>query len=321
MTGFVEQLQRSVGDSLTIERELGGGAMSHVFLARERTLGRAVVVKVLPPALASAINIERFRREVQLLARLQHTHIVSVLATGDANDMLFYTMPFVEGESLRHRLRRGGALSSGETIVILRDVLGALAYAHKRGVVHRDIKPENILLSEGGALLADFGIAKAMSDAGMPAPTRITHGGVMVGTPAYSAPEQAAADPNVDARADLYSVGAVAYEMLTGAPMFADRAPHLQMAAHATEVPMPIDARRSDVPPRLAELVMQMLAKDPADRPASAEAILHVLDGIATAEGRIRPSAMVRTTRLRWAMLAGVFGFLWSTLRRGRRGF
>ena len=165
MTELLEVLQHSVGETLVIERELGGGGMSHLFVARERALGRAVVVKVLSAELAGALSVERFRREVQLLAGLQHAHIVPILATGEAGDVLYYTMPFVEGESLRQRLVREGALPVGDVVVILRDILGALTYAHRRGVIHRDIKPENVLLSEGGALVADFGIAKAMSDA------------------------------------------------------------------------------------------------------------------------------------------------------------
>jgi serine/threonine-protein kinase len=290
MSELVERLQQSVGDSLVIERELGDGGMSHLFVARERALGRAVVVKVLAAELAGALSVERFRREVQLLAGLQHAHIVPILAMGEAGDVLFYTMPFVEGESLRQRLAREGALPVGDVVVILRDILGALTYAHRRGVIHRDIKPENVLLSEGGALVADFGIAKAMSDARTS--QAITASGVIVGTPAYLAPEQAAADPNMDERVDIYATGAVAYEMLSGGGLFMGLPPHRQMAAHAIKTPVPLTERRADLPPALERLVMQCLAKDPSGRPRSAEAMLQSLDNIATAGGRVRSSAM-----------------------------
>jgi eukaryotic-like serine/threonine-protein kinase len=291
MSELVERLQQSVGDTLVIERELGGGGMSQLFIARERVLGRAVVVKVLSAELAGALSVERFRREVQLLAGLQHAHIVPILAMGEAGDVLYYTMPFVEGESLRQRLVREGALPVGDVVVILRDILGALTYAHRRGVIHRDIKPENVLLSEGGALVADFGIAKAMSNSRTSGP--ITGTGVIVGTPAYLAPEQAAADPNMDERVDIYATGAMAYEMLSGGELFDGLPAHRQMAAHAIKTPVPLTERRADLPPRLEQLVMQCLAKDPNARPESAEAMLQALDGIATAGGRVRSSAMM----------------------------
>ncbi|MGH7616002.1 MAG: serine/threonine-protein kinase, partial [Gemmatimonadaceae bacterium] len=288
-------------------RELGGGGMSRVFVARERLLGRTVVVKVLAAELAGALSVERFRREVKLVASLQHAHIVPILATGDFGDVLYYTMPFIEGESLRRRLNREGALEVGEVVVILRDILGALAYAHRRGVIHRDVKPENVLLSEGGALVADFGIAKAMSDARTSA--AITASGVIVGTPAYLAPEQAAGDPNVDERADIYATGAMAYEMLAGEELFGGLSPHRQLAAHATLTPVPLTERRSELPRALERLVMQCLAKDPGARPNSAPAMLQALDGIATAAGHVRPSAMSGSIAPRGplAAIAGVF--------------
>jgi serine/threonine-protein kinase len=307
MTELLEMLQQSLGDTLVVERELGGGGMSHLFVARERALGRCVVVKVLSAELAGALSVERFRREVLLLASLQHAHIVPILATGEAGDVLYYTMPFVEGESLRQRLVRDGALPVGDVVVILRDILGALTYAHRRGVIHRDIKPENVLLSEGGALVADFGIAKAMSDARTSG--AITASGVVVGTPAYLAPEQAAADPNVDERADIYAVGAMAYEMLAGEELFVGLSPHRQLMAHAMKTPIPLTERRDELPPALEQLIMKCLAKDPASRPPSAQAMLQALDSIATAGGRVRPSAMgpVTTPRGPVATIADMF--------------
>src|SRR5215471_2774651 len=308
MSELVERLQQSVGGNLVIERELGGGGMSQLFVAHERALGRAVVVKVLSAELAGALSVERFRREVKLLARLQHTHIIPILAMGEAGDVLYYTMPFIEGESLHRRLVREGQLPVGDVVVILRDILSALMYAHRRGVIHRDIKPENVLLSEGGAFIADFGIAKAMSNSRTSG--AITGTGVIVGTPAYLAPEQAAADPNIDARVDLYATGAMAYEMLAGQELFAGLSPFYQLAAHAAKTPVPLTERRAELPPALEQLVMKCLAKDPSARPRSATAMLQALDNIATAGGRVRSSAMMAVNEHR-----GPAAFLADLLR------
>ena len=266
-----EQLQHTLGSTHTIERELGGGGMSRVFLAEERSLGRHVVVKVLPPELAADVNAERFRREIQLCARLQHPHIVPVLSAGVGEELLYYTMPFIEGQSLRQRLTAGGPLAVGETLRILREVLHALSYAHRRGVAHRDIKPENILLGEGGAVVADFGIAKALDAS---ASTSITTAGFAIGTPAYMAPEQVAGSKTLDHRADIYAVGIVAYEMLTGRPPFTGDSPEEILAAHISEQPAPVSQRRN-IPPAVASLVMRCLAKYPADRSQTADEIWH----------------------------------------------
>ncbi len=195
--------------------------MSRVFLATDTHLERYVVVKVLAPDLAAALSTERFAREVKLAAQLQEPHIVPVLADGVTADGLpYYTMPYVPGASLRHRMEQG-RVPLPEAVGILRDMARALAYAHGHGVVHRDIKPENVLLHEGTAVVTDFGIAKALSASTTKAPSgTLTLVGTSLGTPAYMAPEQVAADPNIDARADIYAVGVVAYEMLTGKPPF-----------------------------------------------------------------------------------------------------
>jgi len=278
-------LQQALGNAYTIERELGGGGMSQVFVAIESALGRKVVVKVLRAELAEALSAERFKREVRLAAKLQHPHIVPLLAAGDIEGgVLFYTMPFVEGESLRARLQREAGLPVGETVRILRDVVSALAYAHRGGIIHRDIKPENILLSEGGAVVLDFGIAKAINasreteDAGDgKRSSTLTAAGTSLGTPAYMAPEQAVGDA-LDHRADLYALGVVAYEMLAGQPPFDGRTAQQLMAAHATQTPEPLVRRRGSVPPVLAELIMQLLEKNPADRPLSADELQRSLD-------------------------------------------
>ena len=283
MSDLRDDLQRTLGDSYTLERELGGGGMSRVFVAEDNSLGRKVVVKVLSPDLTAGVNVDRFKREIQLAARLLQAQIVPVLSAGELDGVPYYTMPFVEGESLRAKLARTGALPIPEVVSILRDVTRALAYAHERGVVHRDIKPDNVLLSGGTAVVTDFGIAKALTAAkneAAAADTSLTQHGTSVGTPAYISPEQAAGDPNVDHRADIYSLGCMAYELLTGQPPFAGRSPQRTLAAHLTETPRPIEELRPDVPPALAALVMRCLEKEPSARPQSAAEIGGSLDGV-----------------------------------------
>ncbi|MGI8401048.1 MAG: protein kinase domain-containing protein [Gemmatimonadaceae bacterium] len=281
-TDLRDQLQRALGDHYTIERELGGGGMSRVFLAEEVSLGRKVVVKVLPPDLAAGVNTERFRREIQLAARLQHPHIVPIYAAAVTDGLLYYTMPYVEGESLRARLSRSGELPIADAAGILRDILGALSYAHEHGVVHRDIKPDNILLTGPHALVADFGVAKALKASTTDSATPITSLGVALGTPAYMSPEQATADPATDHRADLYSVGAVAYEMLTGQQIFSARSPQAMLAAQAVESPEPLEKRRPSVPPQLSSVVMRALDKHAADRYQSAGEMLAAVNAAVT---------------------------------------
>lgn len=289
-----DQLQTTLSGSYTLERELGGGGMSMVFLAEEHRLKRKVVVKVLSPELAQGISVERFEREIQTAAALQQANIVPVLSAGDSNGLPFYTMPFVEGESLRARLGRG-PLSATEAIGVLRDVSKALAYAHQRGVVHRDIKPDNVLLSGGTAVVTDFGIAKAISAArNQSSSATLTQIGTSIGTPAYMAPEQAAGDPDIDHRADIYALGAMAYELLSGQAVFASRTPQRMLAAHMGEAPKPITEFRSDLPAPLVELVMACLAKDPKDRPQQATDIARVLDTITSGSGmQAMPSVML----------------------------
>ena len=272
-----QELQGALGDAYTIERELPRGGMSRVFLANENALGRSVVIKVLAPELAATLSAERFKREIKLAARLQHPHIVPLLHAGQAGTSLYYTMPFVDGESLRERMS-GRRMELAEVSRVLEEVASALGYAHEQGVVHRDMKPENVLFFHGQAVVLDFGIAKALTasaasdDAG-----RITQRGMSLGTPAYIAPEQAAGDPDVDHRADIYALGAVTYEMLCGHPPFGGRTPQQVMAAHATQKPEPISRRRHDTPTELAAVVMRCLEKRPGDRPDSATEIARVM--------------------------------------------
>src|SRR5213595_1159338 len=292
-----DRLQTALGDTYRVERELGGGGMSRVFLAQEVRLGRQVVVKVLPPELAAGVSAERFEREIRLAAALQHPHIVPLLTAGSQGDLLYYVMPHIAGESLRVRIAHERELPVGDTVRILRDVCDALAHAHHQGIVHRDIKPDNVLLSGKHALVADFGVAKAVSQS--KGSGTLTSLGMALGTPAYMAPEQAAGDPRVDHRADLYAVGALGYELLAGRPPFSGLSPQGMLAAQVTATPDPVTQHRDSVPPALAALIMRCLAKHPADRPQSADEILGQLEAIATPTGGTlsEPSAISSGTQ------------------------
>jgi serine/threonine protein kinase/tetratricopeptide (TPR) repeat protein len=329
------RLETALAGQYAIERELGGGGMSRVYMAEEISLGRKVVVKVLAPSLSSELSAERFAREIRLSARLQHPAIVPVLSSGVADGMPFYTMPWVAGESLRHRLNAlptGGRLSVEQSIAVLRDVARALAFAHGQGVIHRDIKPENVLLSADAAMVADFGVAKAVdaarSAAGHATLATLTRDGSSLGTPAYMSPEQAAGDPGLDARSDLYALGLVMYEMFAGAHPFAHRTTVRGLVtAHLAEEPRPLPEVAPDVPPGIAIVVMQCLAKVPDDRPASAAV---VVDALTTRQDPVAPTARVTAAmstakgitgqRPRWlaamvivlAAVGGVSGLTWK---------
>jgi eukaryotic-like serine/threonine-protein kinase len=276
-----ESLQTSLGASYTIERELPRGGMSRVFAATENALGRTVVIKVLTPELAKSLSAERFKREISLAARLQHPHIVPLLNAGQAAGSLYYTMPLVDGESLRERMSRERPMPIESVVRILEEISGALDYAHELGIVHRDIKPENVMFFHERAVVLDFGIGKALSAASAdetdPNQLRITQRGMSLGTPLYIPPEQAAGDPGLDHRADIYSLGVVAYEMLTGHPPFSGRSVSDILLAHRDRIPESIVAQRPDTPPQLARVVMKCLEKKPADRPQSAAEIVRIL--------------------------------------------
>jgi serine/threonine-protein kinase len=307
VTDFLEGLRSALAPSLNIERELVGGGMSRVFVATDPSLERAVVVKVLPPERAAVLSAERFRREILIAARLQHPNIVPVLATGVANGLLWYSMPFVAGRSLRDRISEGGALSTGDAIPILRDVARALAFAHRQGVVHRDVKPDNVLLAEdGAATVTDFGIARALDTARTSddASSSLTQAGNSLGTPHYMAPEQIAGDSLIDGRADIYAFGIMAYEMLTGRRPFADRPASQVLVAQLTESPTPLRTVIPGVPQSLADLVQQCLEKDPSRRPQSADRIVAALDA-ATTTGSV-PSVSLSRLRTRVAIAAAL---------------
>ena len=291
---FQEHLELALGDEYRVVRELGGGGMSRVFLATDVALGRQVVIKVLTPELAAGVNRERFRREVHLAAGLQHPMIVPLLSAGEAEGLLWYTMPFVEGESLRERIK-GGVMPSRDTLPILIDVARALGAAHRKGIVHRDIKPGNILLHENHAVVADFGVAKALT-AAVSDHTGLTSSGLAVGTPAYMSPEQAAGDATVDARADIYALGCVAYEMLTGKPPFTDPSAARTLVAQVSQMPVPVQ-QLATLKPDLAAVIMVCLEKDPDMRWPTADALADALEQQRfTAEMSMLPAEAVSAT-------------------------
>jgi eukaryotic-like serine/threonine-protein kinase len=274
MANILDSLRSALADRYQIDRELGRGGMALVFLAQDLKHHRPVAIKVLRPEVAQALGAERFLREIEIAARLNHPHILPLHDSGQADGMLFYVMPFVEGDSLRDRMTREGQLPLEEALQLSREVGGALSYAHAHGVVHRDIKPENILLSGGVALVADFGIAQAVRSA---SGDQITSTGISVGTPAYMSPEQAAGLAPLDGRADQYSLACVLYEMLAGVPPFTGPNQQAVLARHAIDPVPPLRTIRSAIPQPVEQAVLRALAKSPADRFATVEAFLQDL--------------------------------------------
>jgi Tol biopolymer transport system component/tRNA A-37 threonylcarbamoyl transferase component Bud32 len=287
-----ERLQLALAHRYRIERVLGDGGTATVYLAEDLRHDRKVAVKVLRPELAAVVGSNRFLREIGIAAKLHHPHILMLLDSGESDGLLYYVMPYVEGETLRHKLMREGELAVREVVAILRDVADALAYAHRLGVVHRDIKPDNVLLSGRHALIADFGVAKAVSRelAGFASHTA----GLAVGTPAYMSPEQAVADPAIDHRSDIYALGVMAYELLAGVPPFQGDSAQEVLAAHVTDPPTPVVEVRPTVPPALAQVVMRCLEKRPADRWQRAEEVLALLEEMTTPNPEALPPRTAR---------------------------
>ncbi|MEO8296158.1 MAG: protein kinase, partial [Gemmatimonadota bacterium] len=303
MSTIAEQLTKALADRYVIERELGAGGMATVYLAHDIKHDRKVAIKVLRPELAQVLGADRFIQEIRTIAHLQHPNILPLFDSGvipgqsasghGSATIPYYVMPFIEGESLHARIVREGKLPADQAMRIFREVADALSYAHRHGIVHRDIKPDNILLSESHAIVADFGVAKAVS-ASVTGGGGLTTVGMVIGTPAYMAPEQAAGDPTLDHRADIYALGALGYEMLTGEEMFPGRTPQAVIAAHITEAPAPLARRVPTASPAFAALVMRCLEKDPAKRPQHAAEIIAPLDAISP----------VRASRPRWMLWA-----------------
>ena len=312
MNELLERLKVLLADRYNVERQLGEGGMATVYLAYDLKHHRKIALKVMLPEIAASVGPARFAREIEVAARLQHPNILPLLDSGEVEDLFYYAMPYVEGESLRDRLASVGALPIPEAVRILTEVADALSHAHAHGVVHRDIKPANVLISGRHALVADFGVAKASS------PTtgrqRLTRTGMAIGTPAYMAPEQAAGDPNQDHRVDIYALGVMGFELLTGRAPFTATTLNEMLAAHASQAPEMIERYRPSVPPALAQVVMKCLAKTPADRWQTADEVLTHLEPLAGPSGEVSaavtvPLAAFRPRRKLWAaVVPGIFG-------------
>src|SRR5574341_217044 len=304
MTSVFARLTAALTDRYTIDRELGAGGMATVYLAHVGRHDRKGALKLLRPELAAVIGADRFLKEIKVTANLQHPHILGLIDSGEVDGLLYSVMPFVEGESLRERLTHEKQLPVEEAIRITREVASALDYAHRHQVIHRDIKPENILLHEGQALVADFGIALAVSAAGG---TRMTETGMSLGTPHYMSPEQAMGEREITARSDVYALGAVLYEMLVGEPPFTGPTAQAIVAKVVTETPRPLVPQRHTIPPHVEGAVLRALEKLPADRFASASEFGEALakPGVALPTTRTQRAAAAVDTDGRRRWLAG----------------
>jgi len=318
-------LRATLGARYDVERELGRGGMATVYLARDVRHQRRVALKVLHPELGAALGAERFLREIELTAGLQHPHILPLFDSGRAGGLLYYVMPYVDGETLRTRLTRERQLPLDDALGIAREVADALAYAHARGVVHRDVKPENVLLHDGHALVADFGIALAVREAGG---GRMTRTGLSLGTPQYMAPEQASGGRGVDARADVYALGAVTYEMLVGEPPFTGPTAEAVVARMMTETPRGISGQRPSVPLDVEAAVLRAIERLPGDRFVSARAFGDALraggragggaGGVWTVPSRMRRGPVLVALAVAAGLASAAGGAAWPSSSRGR---
>src|ERR1051325_11039468 len=288
MPDVKDRLDAALAGRYTVDREIGRGGMATVYLAQDHKHHRPVAVKILHPHIAAHLGTDRFLREIQIAARLSHPHILTLIDSGEADGLLYYIMPFVQGESLRDRLTRQGRLPLDEALQIARHVAQALGYAHTQGVVHRDIKPENVMLYEGEAMVTDFGIAKAVSAAGS---DNITQTGSTVGTPAYMSPEQASGESDLDGRSDLYSLGCMVYEMLAGAPPFAGSNPQSVIMKRFSEKPASLRAAVPGLPEPVERAVMRALERRPGGRVAPTPGVgdAAAVPGLTTPPGSAPP--------------------------------
>jgi TolB-like protein len=323
VSDLLDTLRRALADRYAVERELGRGGMATVFLAEDLKHHRAVAIKVLHQELAAALGSDRFLREIEIAARLQHPHILPLYDSGSAAGLLYYVMPYVEGESLRDRLNREKQLPLEDALRIATEVAGALAYAHSRGIVHRDVKPENIMLSAGTAVVADFGIARAVTAAGEG--QQLTQTGTIIGTPAYMSPEQATGNAAVDGRSDEYSLACVVYEMLVGEPPFTGPTAQAVIARHSLDLVSPPSIVRATIPDAVEAAVLRALSKVPADRYATTALFAEALNVPSAATGAVRRATLgrgvARPRRLVWlaALAAAVVIAAGYLVLRGRR--
>jgi tetratricopeptide (TPR) repeat protein len=287
---LADRLQSALGDRYRIEGEIGSGGMATVFRAQDLKHDRAVALKVLRDEVAQSVGAERFLQEIRIVAKLQHPHVLTLLDSGEIEDTLYYVMPFIQGESLRQKLARENELPVPEALRLLREVADALAFAHQNGVVHRDIKPDNVLLAGRHAVVADFGVSKALSAA--TGKDKVTTLGVALGTPAYMAPEQAAADQNIDHRADIYALGILGYELLTGQPPFTGTTPQQILGAQVTATPKTVTEMRPAVPEAVSAVLMRCLEKRPADRWQTADEVRAQFEALQTSSGGMTPTGM-----------------------------
>ena len=310
MNDLLTRLFAALAPRYTIERELGRGGMATVYLAHDLKHHRRVALKVLRPELTTALGPDRFLQEIEIAAQFVHPHIVPVFDSGEVDGLLYYVMPYVAGESLRSRLTREGQLPVADAVEIACEVANALAYAHRHGIVHRDIKPENILLEGGHAMVADFGIARAISLVATEGDLRLTSAGLALGTPIYMSPEQAAGHQQLDGRADIYSLGCVLYEMLAGEPPFTGPTPLAVMARHGQESPPPLREKRSGVPAQVEQVVIKSLHKLPADRFANATELAAALPRHPTPDAPAAPGTRTHRSphisRAGWALIGAL---------------
>src|SRR5213594_2735984 len=290
MPDLLAVLRDALADRYAVERELGRGGIATVFLAEDLKHRRPVAIKVLHPDLAAAVGADRFLREIEVAARLQHPHILPLYDSGAAAGFLYYVMPYVEGESLRDRLEREKQLSLEDTLRIAGEVAGALAYAHSHGVVHRDIKPENVMLSGGTAVVTDFGIARAVTAAG--GEHQLTQTGTVIGTPAYMSPEQATGSAEIDGRSDQYSLACVVYEMLVGEPPFTGPTAQAVLARHSLDMVSPPSIVRATIPDAVEGAILRALSKLPADRYPTTALFAEALNTPSAATGAVRRATL-----------------------------
>lgn len=291
MNEVFERLKTALAGTYTVERSIGEGGMAFIFLATDIKHDRSVAIKVLRPELTASLGAERFLNEIQITAGLQHPHILPLYDSGEVDGLLYYVMPLVEGETLAEYIAREKQLSIDEAIQIAREVAEALGHAHSHGLIHRDIKPDNVMMSGGHAVVADFGIAKAVSVSGG---QKLTQSGMAIGTPAYMSPEQAAGDPDIDGRTDIYALGCMLYEMLVGEIPFTGRTSQAILARHTMDIVSPPSTVRQSVSPDLEDIVFCSMAKSPADRFRTAS---EMIDALKAVEIGSRPKISSTQTR------------------------